>query len=82
LKVKNTTDDAEKNAPSKNDEEEHQTKKILKRSSSFAQVSIVAATGIATAAFSVGKDVKLNRNVLAAGGGFLVVAFLSALMLI
>jgi hypothetical protein len=26
--------------------------------------------------------VKLNRNVLAAGGGFLVVAFLSALMLI
>jgi hypothetical protein len=80
--VKSTIDDPEKNAPSKNDAEEHQTKKIMKRSSSFAQVSIVAATGISTAAFSVGKDVKLHRHVLEAGGCFLVAAYLSALLLI
>ncbi|TVU36653.1 hypothetical protein EJB05_18596 [Eragrostis curvula] len=81
-KVKSTVDDPEKNATLKNDVGENQGKKILKRSSSFAQVSIAAATGISTAAFSVGKDVKLHRHVLVAGGCSLVVAYLSALLLL
>lgn len=80
--VKNTMEDPEKHVPSKVDAEDRQTKKILKRSSSFAQASIIAATGICTAAFSVGKDVKLHHHVLLAGSFTLVVAFLSALLLI
>ncbi|KAK3162327.1 hypothetical protein QOZ80_1BG0088270 [Eleusine coracana subsp. coracana] len=77
--------DPEKITPQKkkNDAaEEQQTKNILKRTTSFVQASVVAATGISTAAFSVGKDVKLHRHVLVAGGCFLVVAYFSALLLL
>ncbi|GJM92711.1 hypothetical protein PR202_ga09204 [Eleusine coracana subsp. coracana] len=78
-----TIDDPEKISPSENDAaEEQQTKNILKRTSSFVQASVVAATGISTTAFSVGKDVKLHRHVLVAGGFFLVLAYFSALLLL
>ncbi|KAL6853586.1 hypothetical protein ACP4OV_019615 [Aristida adscensionis] len=79
---KSTRGDPEMNAPPKNCPENQQAKKILKRSTSLAQGSIATATGILTAAFSVGKDVVLHRHVLVAGGCFLVVAYLSALLLV
>ncbi|EEE55603.1 hypothetical protein OsJ_03916 [Oryza sativa Japonica Group] len=58
------------------------TKKTLKRVISLAETFIAIATGILAAAFSAGKDVHLHRHVLAAGGCFLVVTYLSALLLI
>uniref|UniRef100_A0A0D9V7A6 Uncharacterized protein n=1 Tax=Leersia perrieri TaxID=77586 RepID=A0A0D9V7A6_9ORYZ len=58
------------------------TKKTLKRVISLAETFIAIATGILAAAFSAGKDVNLHRHVLAAGGCFLVVTYLSALLLI
>lgn len=71
--------------PSQDDSEELQmqvTKKTLKRVISLAETFIAIATGILAAAFSAGKDVHLHRHVLAAGGCFLVVTYLSALLLI
>ncbi|KAF0923650.1 hypothetical protein E2562_006630 [Oryza meyeriana var. granulata] len=68
-----------------NDHEDLQmqmTKKTLKRVISLAETFIAIATGILAAAFSAGKDVNLHRHVLAAGGCFLVVTYLSALLLI
>lgn len=78
-------DDPELNAPPKNDPEEEPkqaTNRILKRTSSFAQGTIATATGFLTAAFSVRKDALLHRHVLVAGGCFLVIAYLSALLLV
>ncbi|XP_062224827.1 uncharacterized protein LOC133923551 isoform X2 [Phragmites australis] len=75
-------DDPEMNAPPKNETEEQQTKKMLKRVMALAQAFIAIATSILTAAFSVGKNVKLYRHVLVAGGCFLVIAYLSALLLV
>ncbi|CAL4946790.1 unnamed protein product [Urochloa decumbens] len=79
-----TMDDPE--TPRKNDKEEQPTtqatNKILKRTASFAQGTIAAATGFVTAAFSVRKDVLLHRHILAAGGCFLITAYLSALLLV
>uniref|UniRef100_A0A0E0C9M5 Uncharacterized protein n=1 Tax=Oryza meridionalis TaxID=40149 RepID=A0A0E0C9M5_9ORYZ len=57
-------------------------KKTLKRVISLAETFFAIATGILAAAFSAGKDVHLHRHVLAAGGCFLVVTYLSALLLI
>lgn len=75
--------DTEMNAPPKNDPEEQQAaNKILKRTTSFAQGTIATATGILTAAFSVHKDVLLHKHVLVAGGCFLVIAYLAALLLV
>ncbi|CAO2197127.1 unnamed protein product [Urochloa humidicola] len=71
--------------PRKNDKEEHPTlatNKILKRTASFAQGTIATATGFVTAAFSVRKDVLLHRHILAAGGCFLITAYLSSLLLV
>lgn len=78
-------DDPELNAPPKNDPEEEPkqaTNRILKRTSSFAQGTIATATGFLTAAFSVRKDALLHRHILVAGGCFLVIAYLSALLLV
>ncbi|XP_066307315.1 uncharacterized protein [Miscanthus floridulus] len=83
--VKSAMDDPELNAPPKNDPEEEPkqaTNRILKRTSSFAQGTIATATGFLTAAFSVRKDALLHRHVLVAGGCFLVIAYLSALLLV
>lgn len=83
--VKSSVDDPELNAPPKNDPEEEPkqtTNRILKRTSSFAQGTIATATGILTAAFSVRKDALLHRHILVAGGCFLVLAYLSALLLV
>ncbi|XP_034594333.1 uncharacterized protein [Setaria viridis] len=82
---KSTRDDPEMDASPKNDPEEQPTQatnKILKRTSSFAQGTIATATGFLTAGFSVRKDVLLHRHVLVAGGCFLVIAYLSALLLV
>ncbi|CAO2182494.1 unnamed protein product [Urochloa humidicola] len=82
--IKGTMDDPE--TPRKNDKEEQPTSqatnKILKRTASFAQGTIATATGFVTAAFSVRKDVLLHRHILAAGGCFLITAYLSALLLV
>ncbi|CAL4960701.1 unnamed protein product [Urochloa decumbens] len=82
--IKGTMDDPE--TPRKNDKEEQPTtqatNKILKRTASFAQGTIATATGFVTAAFSVRKDVLLHRHILAAGGCFLITAYLSALLLV
>ncbi|CAD6229304.1 unnamed protein product [Miscanthus lutarioriparius] len=78
-------DDPELNAPPKNNPEEEPkqaTNKVLKRTTSFAQGTIATATGFVTAAFSVRKDALLHRHVLVAGGCFLVIAYLSALLLV
>ncbi|KAL6614270.1 hypothetical protein ACP70R_036540 [Stipagrostis hirtigluma subsp. patula] len=75
-------DDPEKNALPKNGPAEQQTKKILKNVTSLAQTFIAIDTSIVTAAFSVGKDVNLHRHVLVLGGCFLVIAYLSALLLV
>ncbi|XP_066316011.1 uncharacterized protein [Miscanthus floridulus] len=83
--VKSTMDDPELNAPPKNNPEEEPkqaTNKVLKRTTSFAQGTIATATGFLTAAFSVRKDALLHRHVLVAGGCFLVIAYLSALLLV
>ncbi|OEL36719.1 hypothetical protein BAE44_0002263 [Dichanthelium oligosanthes] len=85
LMVKGTMDDPEKDAPPKDGLKEQPTQatnKILKCTTSFAQGTIATATGILTAGFSVHKDVLLHRHVLVAGGCFLVIAYLSALLLV
>ncbi|XP_062207290.1 uncharacterized protein LOC133909037 isoform X2 [Phragmites australis] len=82
---KSTMNDPEANAPPKNETEEQlrqATKKMLKSVISLAQTFIAIATSILTAAFSVRKDVNLHRHVLMAGGCFLVIAYLSALVLV
>lgn len=48
----------------------------------LAEAFIAIATGILTAAFSAGKDVNLHRHVLAAGGCFLSITYLCALLLV
>ncbi|CAO1946428.1 unnamed protein product [Urochloa humidicola] len=81
--IKGTMDDPE--TPRMNDQEEQPTQatnKILKRTASFAQGTIATATGFVTAAFSVRKDVLLHRHILVAGGCFLIIAYLSALLLV
>jgi len=82
--VKGTMDDPEMDSPREDlDEQPTQaTNKILKRTTSFAQGTIATATGFVTAGFSVHKDVLLHRHVLVAGGCFLVIAYLSALLLV
>ncbi|KAJ1285998.1 hypothetical protein BS78_03G320400 [Paspalum vaginatum] len=77
--------DPEMYAPPKSGTEEQPkqaTNKILKRTTSFAQGTIATATGFLTAAFSVRKDVLLHKHILAAGGCFLVIAYLSGLLLV
>jgi len=82
--VKGTMDDPEMDSPREDVDEQptQATNKILKRTTSFAQGTIATATGFVTAGFSVHKDVLLHRHVLVAGGCFLVIAYLSALLLV